>query len=109
MRSRGAGLGGRHAQAAEQRIARGQQEPTHQRRMREARRAFRILTPVRRRDHTGDVYSLNRNFLEEFLVYPFSAHDDMLDCCSRIYDIEATPPILIAEDELEPECFADGV
>ena len=86
-----------------------QEETANQRRVKALGQAYRIFTPVKRTDENKGIYSLNKTLIDEFLVYPFSAHDDMLDCCSRIYDIDATPPILIAEDELEPECFADGV
>jgi hypothetical protein len=84
-------------------------ETANQRRVREAGQAFRVMAPVKRRDHTGDLYSLNKNFLEEFLVYPFSAHDDFLDAVSRIYDMEPVPPILIDEKDLEPEVYVDGI
>lgn len=86
-----------------------QEETANQRRVKALGQAYRIFNPVKRTDENKGIYSLNKTLIDEFLVYPFSAHDDMLDCCSRIYDIDATPPILIAEDELEPECFADGV
>jgi hypothetical protein len=84
-------------------------ETANQRRVREAGQGFRVMAPVKRRDHTGDLYSLNKNFLEEFLVYPFSAHDDFLDAVSRIYDMEPVPPILIDEKDLEPEVYVDGI
>ena len=76
--------------------------------MRAQGQAFRIYEPTRRVDEEGRPYSLNKNFLDEYLVFPFSQHDDLIDAMSRIYDIEAVPPIIVDETMLEPECFADG-
>lgn len=83
-------------------------ESANQRRIKEQGQGFRIFTPVKRRDHSGNLYSLNKRLLDEFLVYPFAAHDDMLDVCSRLYDMDPVPPIIIDERALEPETFADG-
>ena len=42
------------------------------------------------------------------MLYPFSPLKDLIDAASRIYDMEPKPPILIDEDQLLPEVFADG-
>jgi len=68
-----------------------------------------ILQPIRRCDHTGKVYNLTLNFVTQFLAYPFVLHDDLIDCVSRIYDMEARAPILIDDKLLEPETYADGM
>jgi hypothetical protein len=78
-------------------------ETPNQRRAKEQGQGFRAFTPTRRRDETGNVYALNTTLLAEFLVYPFSPHDDLLDACSRIYDIDYTEPVLVDESQLEPE------
>lgn len=70
---------------------------------------YRVFTPTKRYDENREVYALNKTLLDEYLVYPFSVHDDFLDAVSRIFDIEAVPPILIDERTLEPEVFADGI
>jgi hypothetical protein len=90
-------------------IAQTDNETTNQRKVREAGEGFRVMQPTRRRDHEGNVYALNKRFLEEFLVYPYSSHDDLLDATSRIYDMDPVPPVMINEAELEPEVFDDGV
>lgn len=77
--------------------------------MREAGQAFRIYSPVRARDHKGDLYSLNKEILTEYLVYPYAVHDDVLDVMSRIYDMETQPLVIVDERALEPEIYADGV
>lgn len=78
-------------------------ESARQRQMRESGEAYRILKPTVRRDHEGNVYSLNKIFLDEYLVYPFSKHDDFLDGCSRLYDMDYKPPVIVDERALEPE------
>jgi len=69
---------------------------------------YRIFSPVKRADEGKTLYALNKTLLDEYLVYPFSVHDDFLDACSRIYDIDAERPILIDERMLEPQTYADG-
>lgn len=71
--------------------------------------AFRIFTPVMRTDEEGRLYSLSKNFLDEYMTFPFCAHDDLIDAVSRIYDIEPRPPIIIDERSMEPECYSDGI
>jgi len=83
-------------------------ETRAQRGMRDKGQAFRIFSPIRRRDHEGHIYSLNKSFIEEYLVVPFAVHDDLIDAASRIYDIDPVPPFLVDETALEPEIFADG-
>jgi hypothetical protein len=83
-------------------------ETSAQRSVREGGQSFRIFTPVKRRDHENNVYSLNQGFLEEFLTYPFSAKKDLIDATSRLYDMEPVPPVIVDEKMLEPETFADG-
>lgn len=82
-------------------------ETSAQAKVRAAGQGYRVFSPVKRRDENGNTYSLNKSLIDEFLVYPYSAHDDFLDACSRIYDIDATPPIIIDERVLEPEAFID--
>lgn len=84
-------------------------ETANQKRIREQGQPFRIFKPVNRRDHEGNIYSLNKGFLEEYLTYPFSAKKDLIDAVSRVYDMDPVPPILIDEKVLEPDTFADGM
>ena len=83
-------------------------ETANQLKVKKQGQAFRIFSPVHRKDDEGRVYSLNKNFLEEFLTFPFCAHDDLIDAVSRIYDIDPVPPIIIDQRTLEPEVYADG-
>jgi len=77
-------------------------ETSNQKRVREAGEEWRILRPTRRVDQTGKAYSLNKRLLTEYLVYPFSPHDDFLDMLSRIFDMDMRPPVIVDESALEP-------
>jgi hypothetical protein len=78
-------------------------ETANQQRVREAGEEWRVLKPVQRIDQDKRPYWLNKVFLDEYLVYPFSKHDDFLDSASRFEDIELPPPVLVDEKTLEPE------
>jgi len=98
------------AQLCQRRDAAGNMVPyetSNQAKVRAGGQAFRIFSPVRARDHEGNVYSLNKGFLDEYLTYPFSAKKDLIDAVSRIEDMEPVPPVLIDESTLEPETFVD--
>jgi len=84
-------------------------ETAKQKKMRDIGQPYRIMRPVRRRDHEGNIYSLNKGFLEEYLVYPFAVHDDFLDAASRIHDMDYKAPIIVSEFDLEPEVYEDGI
>ncbi len=83
-------------------------ETKNQLAMRAQGQAFRIYSPTHRKDEEGRLYSLNKMVLDEYLTFPYSLHDDGLDAISRIFDIEAVPPIVIDQSILEPETFTDG-
>jgi hypothetical protein len=79
-------------------------ESARQQEMRTRGEAYRILTPVKQKDHEGNVYALNAKFLNEYLNFPSpNFPDDFLDACSRIYDMDYQPPVIIDEQALEPE------
>lgn len=80
-----------------------------QQKMRDAGEPYRIFSPVRARDHEGELYSLNKQLLTEYLSYPYAVHDDVLDAVSRIYDMDVTPPVVVDEKALQPVIFEDGV
>ena len=83
-------------------------ETKNQAAMRSQGQAFRILTPTHRKDEEGRLYSLNKNLLDEYITFPYCVHDDLIDAISRIFDIEANPPIIVDQSVLEPETYADG-
>ena len=69
---------------------------------------YRIFKPTRRIDQDRRPYSLFDLFVNEYLVFPYAQHDDLLDATSRIFDMEPRPPEIINQRDLEPECFVDG-
>lgn len=84
-------------------------ETSNQRRVIEAGQPWRVFTPTRRPNYLGEIYSLNKELISEYLTYPFSVHDDVLDACSRVFDIDAAAPIVINRQALEPAIYDDGV
>jgi hypothetical protein len=83
-------------------------ETRNQARMRAEGQPWRILKPVKQRDQDGMPYALNAIFLNQFLTYPFVAHDDLLDATSRIYDMDPKPPVIVDPKSLEPAVFEDS-
>ena len=90
-------------------IAQVAQPTKAQQRLQASGQGFRVLAPVRRPDQDGKIYNLTVNFVQQFLQYPFVAHDDLIDAVSRIYDMDPRPPILLDDKMLEPEVYADGM
>lgn len=83
-------------------------ETRNQRAMRESGQPYRVFSPVRRMDHEGNAYSLNKKIFDQYARYPFVTHDDVLDAQSRLYDMDPEPPVLIDPTMLEPEVYTDG-
>jgi hypothetical protein len=52
----------------------------------------RIIQPLKRLDENKERYDLTKVFMEELILHPFAPHDDFIDACARIYDIEPLPP-----------------
>jgi len=64
-----------------------------------------IIRPIKRKDETGKMYDLTQRMIEnEYNLFP-AVHVDMLDAMSRIYDIGASPPQIVFQDDLEPEAL----
>ena len=55
--------------------------------------AYLACTPIARTNEDGELYDLTRMLIDEMLYFPFASHDDLVDAASRIYDIEAVPPL----------------
>lgn len=77
---------------------------------------WRVALPIHKKDEADRIYDWTALFLEEFTFFPFAPYDDILDACSRIYDMDAAPPVYYGEEDdtrragfLEPEVFVDGI
>lgn len=64
---------------------------------------YRIARPIRRKDSDGNIYDLSTQFKEQVHYFPFGTLKDLVDAASRIYDMDAKPPIIYEEGSLEPE------
>ncbi len=84
-------------------------ETRHQAMVKASGQEYRIIKPARQLDEEGRAYSLNKMLFDELVVYPYTTHDDVLDCLSRLYDMDPAPPVIIDEHILEPEAFVDGI
>lgn len=67
---------------------------------------WRLISPLRRIDEDRNIYDLTRVLFEEYLFFPFSPRDDLLDAMSRIYDMEPLPASKV--ESLEPEDYPDS-
>ncbi len=84
------------------------EETERQKKVKSDGQPFRVFSPIRRVDHEGKLYSLTQMMIDEFLYFPFSVRDDMLDAMSRVEDMEPVPPVVIDMATLEPEAYTDG-
>lgn len=80
-----------------------------QQKMEQEGKGFRVFEPVKQRDHEGNVYSLNKGFLDEYLFFPFSAKKDLIDAVARVFDMDPVAPVIIDQRMLEPETYDDGI
>jgi hypothetical protein len=62
-----------------------------ERRVQQAGEHWRLMQPLRRKNEDGKLYDLVREFFLEFAFFPFSAHDDLIDAMSRVYDMNPLP------------------
>lgn len=66
---------------------------------------FRLIEPIKRRDEEDRPYDVTTIFFNEYLRFPFGAHDDLIDAMSRIHDMKPTPAEILEKDALEPTVY----
>lgn len=59
-------------------------------------------------DSDKQVYDLSVKLIEEYIQFPFAAHDDILDSLSRFYDMDMSPPVTYTKNATDPPIFADS-
>lgn len=64
---------------------------------------YRIARTIRRKDGDGNIYDLSAQFREQVHYFPFGTLKDLVDAASRIYDMDARPPVIYEPGSLEPE------
>lgn len=67
-----------------------------------------VAKAIKRFDEERNVYDLTERFITEYESFPFGMYDDLLDACSRIYDLEPTAPAMASAQETEPPQYWDS-
>ena len=73
----------------------------------DAGQGFRVFRPTRRVNHLGTLYVLQTVLEATLSFFPFAVHEDLLDAISRIFDIEARPPVAVDAASLVPADHPD--
>jgi hypothetical protein len=69
---------------------------------------YRIVRPIKRLDEDRNGYDLTRAFIEEALFFPFAPHDDLIDACSRIYDMQPVAAEAFEQGRFAPDTYPDA-
>jgi hypothetical protein len=51
-----------------------------------------LARAIKRVDEQNSLYDVTIRFITELEDHPYATHDDFLDACSRVYDMEVSPP-----------------
>ncbi len=64
---------------------------------------YRIGRPIRKKGDDGRMYDLSERLTEQVTYFPFAAKKDLIDACSRIYDMDPRAPTSSEPLYAEPE------
>jgi len=67
-----------------------------------------IAKAIKKVDSEKQVYDVTVLLIEEFLQFPFAAHDDLLDSASRFYDLDMTEPVTHDKKVLDGPIYYDS-
>ena len=67
-----------------------------------------VAKALKRLDSEKQIYDLTVRLMDEYLQFPFGAHDDLLDALSRCYDMGLTEPVIYDAKTLDPPTFFDS-
>ena len=67
-----------------------------------------VAKALKKKDNENQVYDFSVKLIDEFLQFPFSAHDDILDATSRFYDLDISEPAIYESRKLDPPIFFDS-
>lgn len=73
-----------------------------QREMKESGYGYRISRQIKRKNENGEIYDLTERLRMQISFFPFGLKD-LIDAVSRIYDMEPHTPVVVDQNELEPE------
>ena len=59
-------------------------------------------------DQDRRVYDVTLHLIGEYSEFPYGRNDDLIDVCSRIYDMEPRGPTIVARSDTEPVLYFDS-
>lgn len=66
---------------------------------------FLLTKPLLASDEDNSRYDLTSMFFDEYLKFPFSPRDDLIDAASRIYDMKPTKPEVLQRDLIDSPAY----
>jgi len=67
-----------------------------------------VATAIRQADQDHRVYDLTMWFQQEYQNFPFGESKDLVDACSRVYDMDPMEPILTSPEMTQPAAYWDS-
>ena len=67
-----------------------------------------VAKALKKKDNEKQIYDLTVRLMQEYVQFPFGAHDDLLDATSRVYDMALVEPMTYERRNLDPPVFHDS-